>query len=169
MNAQTFPNGMDFMKQFWQQGAASTMPNAAASASTSASPAFAQAMGQYMLPTFDLDELDKRIADMRTVLQFMELNTNLLRQSLSTLEVQRNTLATLQSMAKPASPATDDAATDAASATPWLSAWQSMMHAASQGAASAPPAATSAAKKTAAKRKAAPAKKAAPRAPASKK
>lgn len=147
MNPGTFPNGMDFMKQFWQQGAASTAaPQAAAP-----SPAFAQAMGQYMMPTFDLDELDKRIADMRTVLQFMELNTNVLRQSLNTLEVQRNTVATLQSMAKPAASNEQAASTDAdtsAAAAPWLAAWQSMMQAAVPAtvATAASPAAHSAAK-----------------------
>jgi hypothetical protein len=144
MTPNNFPNGMDFMKQFWQQGAAST----AAPQSASPSPAFTQAMGQYMMPTFDLEELDKRIADMRTVLQFMELNTNLLRQSLNTLEVQRNTVATLQSMTKPAAPhdnsatSTESGAANAAAA-PWLAAWQSMMQAAVPTATTATPAAQS--------------------------
>jgi hypothetical protein len=163
MNAQNFPNGMDFMKQFWQQGAASTASPTAATANPSG--AFTQAMGQYMMPTFDLDELNKRIADMRTVLQFMELNTNVLRQSLSTLEVQRNTLATLQSMAKPAASG-DEATPEATAATPWLSAWQSMVQA---GVDLAKPVAQTATKKPAAKRKTASAKKAAPRTSAAKK
>ncbi len=164
MNAQTFPNGMDFMKQFWQQSAASTASPAAATANPSG--AFTQAMGQYMMPTFDLDELDKRIADMRTVLQFMELNTNVLRQSLSTLEVQRNTLATLQSMAKPVGSSSDEAAAEATATTPWLSAWQSMVQA---GADLAKPAAQATAKKPAAKPKTPPAKKAVSRTSAKKK
>ena len=54
------------------------------------------------MPTFDVAELDKRIGDMRTVLQFMDMNTNMLRQSLQALEVQRNTVAALHSMMQPA-------------------------------------------------------------------
>ena len=175
------PLGMDFLKQFWQQGAGQTA--AAPSFATQPSPAFSQAMGQYMMPTFDLNELDKRMGDMRTVLQFMELNTQLLRQSLSTLEVQRNTLATLQSMANPAAPtaapaaaqpqpqaqshshsqsqsqASDDA--NAASTSPWLAAWQSMVQATSQGAAAADRTDATAAPATVVPVKKTPAKKAA--------
>lgn len=122
-----FPQGMDFLKQFWAQGAqAGAVPSPAASPT----PAFQQAMGQYLMPTFDLDELDKRITDLRTVLQFMELNTNMLRQSMQTLEVQRNTLATLKSMAQPKDEkAKNEKAKDEANnpAAPWMAAWQSMM------------------------------------------
>ena len=171
------PLGMDFLKQFWQQGAGQTA--AAPSFATQPSPAFSQAMGQYMMPTFDLNELDKRMGDMRTVLQFMELNTQLLRQSLSTLEVQRNTLATLQSMASPTAPpaapaaaqpqahsqshsqsqASDDA--NAAATSPWLAAWQSMVQATSQGAAAADRTDATAAPATVVPVKKTPAKKAA--------
>jgi hypothetical protein len=111
-----FPQGMDFLKQFWAQGA-----GAASSAKASPTPAFQQAMGQYLLPTMDLPELDKRISDLRTVLQFMELNTAMLRQSLNALEVQRNTIATLQSMSQ--KPPSETSAPAAA----WFDAWQSMM------------------------------------------
>ncbi len=148
-----FPQGMDFLKQFWAHGA-----NATPSASPMASPtpALQQVMGQYLMPTFDLDELDKRMTDLRTVLQFMELNTNMLRQSLQALEVQRNTLATLKSMAQPKAQ-TDTAKDDASNpAAPWMAAWQGMMQnaqatvaAATQAAA---PVAAAAAKKPAAKK-----------------
>ncbi len=124
-----FPQGMDFLKQFWAQSAAPSPAQA------TATPAFQQAMGQYLLPTLDVDELDKRINDLRTVLQFMELNTNMLRQSLQALEVQRSTLAALHAMAQPASGAATNTASHPHSspdspphpATPWLAAWQSMM------------------------------------------
>ena len=117
-----FPQGMDFLKQFWAQGAAA--PTAAAPAAT---PAFQQAMGQYFLPTFDVEELDKRIGDLRTVLQFMDLNANMVRQSLSALEVQRNTIAALHTMAqtKPSDAAQPTSPVHAA--MPWLNAWQQMM------------------------------------------
>jgi hypothetical protein len=111
-----FPQGMDFLKQFWAQGA-----GAAASAQASPTPAFQQAMGQYLLPTMDLPELDKRISDLRTVVQFMELNTAMLRQSLNALEVQRNTIATLQSMSQSSHPQTADPAAG------WFDAWQNLI------------------------------------------
>jgi hypothetical protein len=117
-----FPQGMDFLKQFWAHGA-SAAPTANPAASPT--PALQQVMGQYLMPTFDLDELDKRMTDLRTVLQFMELNTNMLRQSLQALEVQRNTLATLKSMAQPKTEATKDDTSNPAA--PWMAAWQGMM------------------------------------------
>ena len=122
-NLSAFPQGMDFLKQMWAQGLAaqSAMPGMAASgvATSAANPvppttaastggagmtqAFQQTMASYLMPTFDVVELDKRINDMRTVLQFMDLNTNMLRQSLQALEVQRNTIAALHGMMQPAS------------------------------------------------------------------
>jgi hypothetical protein len=152
-----FPQGMDFLKQFWAQAAP---PSPAMSAEAQqASPAFQQAMGQYLMPTFDLETLDKRITDLRTVLQFMDMNTNMLRQSLNALEVQRNTVATLQSMAQPKA----GNAADASVASPWMAAWQSMVQTATQSATqTASPAASRAAPKAATSKKAT-VKKAAPK------
>jgi hypothetical protein len=146
-----FPQGMDFLKQYWTSASQPSSAPAAGFASSAAAPgaaptpAFQQAMAQYLMPTFDLAELDKRMADLRVVLQFMELNTNLLRQSLHALEVQRNTLATLQSMAATRSDSANPAQAQGSQsapnpAAPWLAAWQAMM----QGA--APEAAPSSAK-----------------------
>jgi hypothetical protein len=124
-NMATFPQGIDFLKQMWAQGLAAqggmpnlssvpgmatetpTRPTAPASAAATAaapggmSQAFQQSMASYLMPTFDVAELDKRIGDMRTVLQFMDMNTNILRQTLQALEVQRNTVAALHSMMQP--------------------------------------------------------------------
>jgi hypothetical protein len=141
---EAFPQGIDFLKQFWAQGAAS-----ANSPASNATPAFQQAMGQYMMPTLDVDELDKRIGDMRTVLQFMEMNTNVLRQSLNALEVQRSTIAALHAMAKP-----QDAHANPTTDTPsWLAAWQNMMKPTAVDAGSPKPAAKKVVtKKTASKK-----------------
>lgn len=49
-----------------------------------------------MTPTIDPAELDKRIADLKTVEQWLVLNLNLLRGSIQALELQRATLASLQ-------------------------------------------------------------------------
>jgi hypothetical protein len=137
----TFPQGMDFLKQMWAQGLAaqsampplssmSSVPGVAAgtptkpaAAATAAAPggmsqAFQQSMASYLMPTFDVAELDKRIGDMRTVLQFMDMNTNILRQTLQALEVQRNTVAALHSMMQPAVDAQKTAPHAAAPAKP---------------------------------------------------
>lgn len=51
-----------------------------------------------MSPTVDVDELDKRIADLKTVEQWLNLNLNMLRASIQGLEVQRGTLAALRAL-----------------------------------------------------------------------
>jgi hypothetical protein len=48
-------------------------------------------------PTLDVEEIDKRIADLRAVEQWLNLNVNMLRTAIQSLEVQRNTIATLRS------------------------------------------------------------------------
>jgi hypothetical protein len=50
-----------------------------------------------MTPTLDPDELDKRIADLKTVEQWLVLNLNLLRGSIQALQLQRDTLSSLHS------------------------------------------------------------------------
>jgi len=44
------------------------------------------------------EDLDKRIADMKAVESWLNLNLTMLRGTIQTMEVQRNTLATLKSM-----------------------------------------------------------------------
>jgi hypothetical protein len=56
------------------------------------------ALPSMITPTLDVGELDKRIADLRAVEQWLNLNSQLLRTSIQTLEVQRNTIATLKSI-----------------------------------------------------------------------
>jgi hypothetical protein len=58
----------------------------------------ASALPSMMVPTLDVNELDKRIADLRAVEQWLALNANMLRASIQALEVQRNTIATLQTL-----------------------------------------------------------------------
>lgn len=53
-------------------------------------------MSEMMAPMTNLDELDKRITDMRAVEQWLKLNLNLLQSAIQALEVQRATLATLK-------------------------------------------------------------------------
>ena len=89
-----------------------------------------------MSPTFDVVELDRRMADLKTVLHWMEINTGLLRSNLHALELQRNTIATLQNMmsqaagSPQAATVAGDSKPEAANpAAPWMAAWQQMMSA----------------------------------------
>ena len=69
---------MEFMKNIWGQ-----MPSG---------------VPGFVVPTIDLEELDKRIADLKAVEGWLELNANMLKATIQGLEVQRNTVAALQVM-----------------------------------------------------------------------
>lgn len=49
-------------------------------------------------PTLSVDELDKKIADLKAVESWLNLNLTMLRGTIQALEVQRGTIATLKSM-----------------------------------------------------------------------
>jgi hypothetical protein len=55
-----------------------------------------------MVPTLDPKELERRIADLRTVEHWLDMNRALLHSTIQTLEMQRNGLVALQSMARAA-------------------------------------------------------------------
>jgi len=59
------------------------------------------AMNQWIAPTLDPAELDKRIKDLRTVQFWLEQNAKMLGTTIQALEVQRMTLATLGAMNMP--------------------------------------------------------------------
>ena len=76
--------GMDVLQQ-WMQSARSAVPGMQAWAS----------------PSLDPEELGKRIEELRTVQFWLEQNAKLIASSIQALEVQRMTLATLQSLKVP--------------------------------------------------------------------
>ena len=51
-------------------------------------------------PTLDVDELDKRIADLKAVEGWLKMNLNMLQMSIQGLELQRATLAAFQTMSQ---------------------------------------------------------------------
>ena len=51
-------------------------------------------------PQMSVDDLDKRITDLKAVETWLNLNLTMLRTSIQALEVQRGTLATLKSMSE---------------------------------------------------------------------
>lgn len=60
-------------------------------------------------PTMDVDELDRRIKDLKAVEQWLTVNMNMLRGSIQAMEVQRGTIAAInafgQAMSSPSAPA----------------------------------------------------------------
>ncbi|WP_326542773.1 PhaM family polyhydroxyalkanoate granule multifunctional regulatory protein [Pseudorhodoferax sp.] len=58
-------------------------------------------MSQWIAPTLDADEVDRRIKELRTVQFWLEQNAKMLGATIQALEVQRMTLATLQTLNLP--------------------------------------------------------------------
>lgn len=51
-------------------------------------------------PTLDVDELDKRIADMRAVEGWLKMNLNMLQMTIQGLDMQRATIAAVTAMSQ---------------------------------------------------------------------
>lgn len=60
-------------------------------------------------PTVDVDELDKRIADMKAVEGWLKMNLNMLQMTIQGLEMQRATLMTIRHMGEAARRQSEDA------------------------------------------------------------
>ena len=58
-------------------------------------------MGQWVAPTLNPEELDKRIQELKTVQFWLEQNARILATTIQAMEVQRMTLSTLQTMNLP--------------------------------------------------------------------
>ena len=73
--------GFDFLQSLVKT-AGSSMPN----------------MGQWVAPTLNPEELEKRIDELRTVQFWLEQNAKMIGATIQALEVQRMTLSTLKTM-----------------------------------------------------------------------
>ena len=51
----------------------------------------------FMMPTLDVGEIDKRIADLRAVENWLNMNLSMLRMAIQGMELQRATLAAMKS------------------------------------------------------------------------
>jgi hypothetical protein len=58
-------------------------------------------MGQWVAPTVNVQDLEKRIGELRTVQFWLEQNARMLSATIQALEVQRMTLSALQAMNVP--------------------------------------------------------------------
>lgn len=81
-------------------------------------------------PTLDVEVVEKKIADLKSVENWLTLNLNMLRLSIQGLEMQRSTLAAMKAMQP--SPAGADAETGK-NPFPDPGAWLAMMQAAAAG------------------------------------
>lgn len=90
----TMGDSFDLMKKMWGMAGLPGMPMAGNLATMAMR--LPQQLPSMVAPTLDLNELDKRIADLRAVEAWLELNSSMLRTTIQTLEVQRATIATLK-------------------------------------------------------------------------
>ena len=87
-------DSLELMKKMWGFAGLPGIPTAGNLASMAAR--IPQQLPSMLAPTLDVDELEKRIADLRAVEQWLELNASILRTTIQSLEVQRATIATLK-------------------------------------------------------------------------
>lgn len=80
----------DLMQKLWGMATGPTPANLASLAR------MPQRLPSMIAPTMDVDELDKRITDLKAVEHWLEINAGMLRTTIQTLEVQRATIATLK-------------------------------------------------------------------------
>ncbi|PCE31387.1 PhaM family polyhydroxyalkanoate granule multifunctional regulatory protein [Burkholderia ubonensis] len=110
----------DMLERMWEMirlspfGSMGAFPGA-----THGLPPSLSSMSDMMAPLTSVEELDKRITDLRAVEQWLKLNLGMLQSAIQALEVQRATLATLRAFgafAQTSMSAAEDAAVAAAKA-----------------------------------------------------
>jgi len=88
-------------------------------------------------PTLDVSEIDKRIAELKSVETWLGMNLNLLKMTIQGMEMQRATLSAMQGMqAAGAGAAKAGAQAAQAGANPFADAWWNVLQ---QAQASRPP------------------------------
>jgi hypothetical protein len=114
-----FVPGFDFLQNL-SKNAAQAQPAAAAGM---------PGMASWVAPTLSIEDIDKRIQELKSVLFWLEQNTTALKATIQAMEVQKMTLTTLQSMnvnmadlakaftAKPPSAPSDSSASSSSSSS----------------------------------------------------
>jgi hypothetical protein len=69
-------------------------------------------------PTFDVDELDKRIKDLKAVEGWLRMNLSMLQMTIQSLEMQRTTVSAVQTMGQMATDAARSMQADTHAAAP---------------------------------------------------
>ncbi len=88
-----FVPGFEFLQNLARQATSGLVPGGA----PTATPGLPQ-LGSWVAPTFNVEDLDKRIQELKAVHFWLEQNSRALSATIQALEVQRMTLATLQGM-----------------------------------------------------------------------
>ncbi|WP_244814587.1 PhaM family polyhydroxyalkanoate granule multifunctional regulatory protein [Caballeronia sp. Lep1P3] len=86
----------DMMGKMWEMMRLNPFAAAMSGGGQGANPSLSM-MSDMLAPLTNIEELDKRVTDMRAVEQWLKLNLNMLQSAIQALEVQRATLATLRS------------------------------------------------------------------------
>ena len=98
--ANNMNESLQWMARMWGNPAAASA--AGAESLFGAQPPLPVGMPSMLMPTLDPKELEKRITDLRTVEHWLDMNRALLHSTIQTLEMQRNAIVALQSMARSA-------------------------------------------------------------------
>jgi hypothetical protein len=94
--ANNMNESLQWMSRMWGNSAAAPLPGAEALFGQSPS---VPGLPSMLMPTLDPKELEKRIGDLKTVEHWLDMNRALLHTTIQTLEMQRNGIIALQSMA----------------------------------------------------------------------
>ncbi|WP_438395165.1 PhaM family polyhydroxyalkanoate granule multifunctional regulatory protein [Caballeronia sp. DA-9] len=113
-----FPQG-DMMEKMWDMMKMNPFASAVA---PGGSPSLSM-MSDMLAPLTNVEELDKRITDMRAVEQWLKLNLNMLQSAIQALEVQRATLATLRAFGAFAQTSVENAKSSAGASASSSAAW----------------------------------------------
>ena len=113
--ADSLPDPFEFMKKLWNP--------------------MGLPMPGMVAPTLDVEEVEKKIADLKSVENWLNLNLNMLRLSIQGLEMQRSTLAAMKAVQSAPAGAAADAGKNP---FPDPAAWWSLMQAAAASAAAKP-------------------------------
>ncbi|MEA3131122.1 MAG: hypothetical protein QOF46_2917, partial [Paraburkholderia sp.] len=114
----------EMLEQMWGMMRLSPFSSAfsGAQAGSSLGPSLSM-MSDMMAPLTNVEELDKRITDMRAVEQWLKLNLNMLQSAIQALEVQRATLATLRAFGAFAQSSMSHPASATAAPSPAPTGW----------------------------------------------
>lgn len=89
----------DWMRRVWTPDA-SGLPGMAAMAATTPMPAF-PGMPALFTPTTDPKEVERRIAELQSVENWLRMNVGFIQMTVKTLELQKSALESIQQAATP--------------------------------------------------------------------
>jgi hypothetical protein len=111
----------DMMGKMWEMMRLNPFAAAMQGGAQSVGPSLSM-MSDMLAPLTNIEELDKRVTDMRAVEHWLKLNLNMLQSAIQALEVQRATLATLRAFGAYAQSSVDGVQ-QAAAERPKASGW----------------------------------------------